>query len=671
MRQRKRMRSALPKNNPIVLWKRRASFAALFLSFVCQALLAAPQGALLVDNFDQGVQNQLGGYRNTFFAAPSTAQAQRITDARRGRSVRIQTQRQPTGFCGYWIHFFDMRSAGPAQFFDARQHRYLSFWVRGQHGAEDFQIKLADKSLIEKEDAVALGKVSRFLPRGIRTEWQEVVVPLPRRLKLDWSQLGGLTFEFETPGESVVYVDDISFKREPRERLLPLQPKTHEERIVRRCSRRLWVWSSQELLEDPAARQQLIDFCGAHHIDAIWLQLLYTLDVQPADRRGDLRDAPAARCLIRFRDELCAFLREAHQANIQIHALDGYPEFCQREYHHIPLAVVDAVLQFNRENRTSERFDGVHFDNEPYLLVGWQEAGRREQILREFLDLNAECQRRLKEKSKMEFGIDIPFWWQEFDERTGRINAEVLYRGRRQAASYHCLEMLDNVGVMNYRDTADGADGMIAHGRDLLEFADRAGRAQVYMGIETFRSEPTTVWFSVGLPRQKFEEAIRGKAVRFAQLSRLNEFRLRTWDDGHNVHLGIELPAVDDHQTRSRATKTMLEIARHLGAAADNIYRNHIPLIVQQAEKAVRADVEWNGFRLREIRDLNGHENLAGFAADSIMLSKITFADDSYSRLQQEIANAEAFFCRHPSYHGLAIHYYKTFRQKVSEDISQ
>ena len=88
------------------------------------------------------------------------------------------------------------------------------------------------------------------------------------------------------------------------------------------------------------------------------------------------------------------FLAEDHQARIQVHTLDGYPEFALKPQHGVPLlAVVDAVIVFNRESPAEQRFDGIHFDNEPYLLLGWKDRLRREQILREFLELNVECQR--------------------------------------------------------------------------------------------------------------------------------------------------------------------------------------------------------------------------------------------------------------------------------------
>ena len=87
--------------------------------------------------------------------------------------------------------------------------------------------------------------------------------------------------------------------------------------------------------------------------------------------------------------------------------------------------------------------------------------------------MNAKCQKLVSDKGNMEFGIDIPFWWEEVDPLTNVPCGQVYFNGTTKPASFHCIDMLDNVGVMNYRDTADGADGMIRHGRDLLSYAEK------------------------------------------------------------------------------------------------------------------------------------------------------------------------------------------------------
>lgn len=76
---------------------------------------------------------------------------------REGRSVRIAAERAESGFCGYWIHFFDMRAVEKT-YFDAARYEYLSFWVRGAEGGEDFLIKLADERWITKQDSVTFAQ---------------------------------------------------------------------------------------------------------------------------------------------------------------------------------------------------------------------------------------------------------------------------------------------------------------------------------------------------------------------------------------------------------------------------------------------------------------------------------------------------------------------------------
>jgi hypothetical protein len=234
--------------------------------------------------------------------------------------------------------------------------------------------------------------------------WQEVVVPLDRKQRLDWSRLGGITFEFTTPGEHVVFIDDISFKRDLAAKTpSKVAPSPVISRVAPPASRKLWVWSTRELLRNPGKRAELFRFCHEQHIGEIWTQLIYTLH----RRQSGIRDATV--CTINKPDDLRALLRESHEHGIRVHALDGYPDFALRTQHDVPLAVVDAVISFNDSSSASARFDGIHFDNEPYLIVGWQDAEIRERILQEFLELNAECQRRVRELSKMEYGIDIPF----------------------------------------------------------------------------------------------------------------------------------------------------------------------------------------------------------------------------------------------------------------------
>ena len=612
---------------------------------------------VIVDNFNDGVQNEVAGYRSTFAAEPSKVAAMRVDDVFRGaggRSVRVAADRAESGFCGYWIHFFDMRAV-EKRYFDASRFEYLSFWVRGAEGGEDFLIKLADERWITKQDSVTFAQVSQVLPIGITTSWQEVVIPLRGDHNLDWRQLGGVTFEFVLPGKQVVFIDDIAFKVRPDD--APTSTLAVAKTAVPApdsIPRKLWVWSTEKMLADVSARRELFDLCQLQRIDELWMQLLYDV------RRKDA-ETPHTICKLRYEDDFRSLLSEAHERGLRVHGLDGYPDFALRENHDIPLGLVDAVIAFNAAEPATSRFDGVHFDNEPYLLVGWHNPVQREEILRDFLTLNAECQRRIREHSNMQFGIDIPFWWQERDEATGQIVGEVTFNGKRQAASFHCLEILDNVGVMNYRDVADGADGMIAHGRELLDYADQHGRAAVYMGVETFRYQPSSVWFATGVSGERFDAILASEGEHLARISRLNGLRLRTLDDGQRVSIGIELPAPLTSDVEQLATTTMLELARHFGT------REATDGAMDQVASFIEKDAEWSNLRSRPIINPLTANRYDGFVLDSLMLSKITFADDSANDFQFQVHAAEQYFSRYKNYAGTAIHYYETFREKLEE----
>ncbi|MCA9142952.1 MAG: hypothetical protein H6823_15845 [Planctomycetaceae bacterium] len=637
----------------------------IVVAIVCSLhanLARAESPWVLVDDFNDGVQNELGGYRSTFAAEPSSVAAMRVDDVfrgREGRSVRIAAERAESGFCGYWIHFFDMRAVEKT-YFDAARYEYLSFWVRGAEGGEDFLIKLADERWITKQDSVTFAQASHLLPKGITTDWQEVVIPLRGRHNLDWRQLGGVTFEFVHPGKQVVFVDDIAFKTRPDDMPTPTLPSVVTAApAANSMPRKLWVWSTDKMLRDATARREMFDLCQTQRIDELWMQLLYDVNRRDAETANTT-------CTLRYEDDFRALLREAHERRIRVHGLDGYPDFALRENHDIPLGLVDAVIAFNAAEPAASRFDGVHFDNEPYLLVGWHNPIQRNEILQEFLTLNAECQRRIHAHSEMQFGIDIPFWWQERDEATGQVVGEVDFNGKRQAASFHCLDLLDNVGVMNYRDVADGADGMISHGRELLDYADRHGRALIYMGVETFRYEPTPVWFATGVSSERFDAILASEGEHLARISRLNGLRLRTLDDGQRVSLGIELPQPLPTDVEQLAVNTMLELAKHFGTRETSddsgVAKHHIATFIEK-------DAEWSNLRSKAIVDPSTAVRYDGFLLDSVMLSKITFADDSADHFQTQVQAAEQYFSRYKHYAGTAIHYYETFRDKLEEPI--
>lgn len=632
-------------------------------------------GLFVIADFDDAIQNNLGGYYNKFEKPPSKASTFLTKDVYRGsggRSLRVRASRAEDGFCGVWMHLFNFKQR-PVKYFDAREYDYLSFWIKGQKGGERFFVKLADAEWIPQEDALPIGSVTEFLASGqITTEWQEVLIPIKKFDTLDFAQMGGFTLDFDTPGEHTVYIDDVAFKKS-LEVATPLTQRTEADAIKRTAyPKAMWVWSIDQLINDGAARQELFAFCNREGIDQVWVQLLYKFDPPVS-----LDDVPTdglprgVTCEIVQADQFRQLNREAHRAGIKVHMLDGYPEYTQKEYHPLPLAIVDAVIAFNKASDPQDRFDGIHFDNEPYLLIGSRDRGRNEQILREFLKLNEEAQRRVRKESDMVYGVDIPFFWDKWDSQTGQPIGGVRYNGRVKPATYHCIDLLDNVGIMNYRDTADGADGMIAHGMGIMAYADKANKAKVYMGIETFTYDPTDVWFAVGLPHELFAKAIEHNGKPLSRLSRVNGFRTQIYDDGDYIHVGIEMPANPTAEQEDRAKKTVVQIAERLGASSYPQLGDKVQRIQAIAINRFGDDVEWRNPRERVIFDADTNTKYAGLVATSIMLPKITFAQESPDEIKAQVDAAEDFFSKYRNYAGIAIHYYLTYKKKLEEPRSE
>jgi len=626
---------------------------------------------LLIADFNRGAQNHVGGFHNASDRAPSSVAMRRSSDSFRGgggRSLRITANRKPDGFAAAWISFFDIRQP-ERKYLDARAYSHLTFWVRGKQGGETFRIKLADAAWAAREDGFLIGPVTRFLPKGVTKEWREVSIPLRGLTTLDRSALAFLTIDFHSPGETTIFLDDISFKGNPNIPTPRALAAATSNAIHRDLPRAMWDWEPLPLLLDPARRKEFLDFCRRQKIGRVWLQLPWRpTETTMTTGNGIPPQGDDFRIEILHPESLRSFLAAAHGEGIIVEALDGAPEYAVKKNHHVPLAIVDAVIAFNEESESAERFDGIHFDNEPYLLVGWHFPDLRERILEEFLELNLECQRRIRSQSAMVFGIDIPFWWQSIDPRTGMTAAAATLNGVRKAASFHCIDNLDSVGIMNYRSTADGADGMLAHGLEILEYAERAHGARVYLGVETITEPPADVRFAVGLPRDDVEKILKTREKEIIFLSRINGFRVHVLDDGANMHFGIGMPSRPSSEQERAARDTLVHIAKVLGVS----HRIRGKSRVEEARRAALArlarDPEWRDPKPYNIVDPSGKNKYAGFQATILFLPKITFGYKSIGEMEVELALAEEEFREYGQYSGIAIHHYESYRRMIVLD---
>jgi hypothetical protein len=425
-----------------------------------------------VSSFDFGNTNRLGGYFNAFRKEPSSARAslQAGPDGRRG--LTLDFAKTPAGFCGVWTHLFDFKlSAAQRRYFDASPFSLLTFWIRGRSGGERILLKASDARWERLGDAQPIGDAATFLAEGaVSSEWRRAVVPLsqfPRQLNR--RELAGVIFEPLNNGTGQIQIKDLAFctTSSPLPELSPPVMNPTDSRPLRKA---LWVWNTAEILASKELQQDLLRFLRAQGFTRVFLQL-------PEGKTGG--DIPGELTL--DPDKLRPLLATLNRAGVAVSALDGFKNYALPEWHDGVLRTVENVIRYNQESDPSERFSGIHYDVEPYLIKGF--AGpRRQAFLQGYLELLEKIVKKTK-LSQTHFGVDIPFWYDAADEQTGKP-MPIAFRGVSKPASEHVMDLVDEVAIMDYRTAAYGADGVIAMTQDELAYASKQGKA-VFVGLET------------------------------------------------------------------------------------------------------------------------------------------------------------------------------------------
>lgn len=618
---------------------------------------SADDNCRLIMDFDLSMQNEMGGYYNRIVKEPSRISVYQDRSSffgKSGRSLKIVADKREEGWCGIWMHLFntmDELGKKEVRFYDPVKegYRYLSFMVRGEKGRENFFIGVADRERMKAEDSVRAGAVSDFLKTGITRQWQEVLIPL-EDLGIDLAEFGLINFDFSEMGKQTVYIDSVCFKKKKEKCRLPERTVPRVQRPATDITNAMWVWLAEDILFNDKNQKELLDFCAERSVRELFFQILYEFGKK--EKKGRVA------CRLLHPGAFQKFIANASRKNIRVHALEGYPDWVMRERHEEPLAFCRAVCDYNKSSRPEERFYGIHLDNEPYLMIAYK-SPLRARILKEYIELNDKLMRLVRENSSMVFGIDIPFFFDQPDELSGEMTG-VPYRGKTKPASEHLLDIVDNVGIMAYRDFAFGADGMIFHSRGEMEYAEKKGK-KVFVGIETFKYPLIPVEFIAGTPRKEFYRRLESEARDFAFISRLNGFRIQTFDDGKNVHVGIEVP--ENMKESPKVRETLLELGRRFGVNEVKKKEKRVDDLLESVEFGISQDVEWQNCEPMESKSLAAKELYRGFRSFLIMLPKITFAEESLADLETEMEAVRKEFILKKSFYGFAIHYYDEYKK--------
>ena len=240
--------------------------------------------------------------------------------------------------------------------------------------------------------------------------------------------------------------------------------------------RAVWVWErdSYAMVESRTMADEAFSFLSGKGVNVLYLYA----------------DAWQGRNLLVERPETYRqFIARAHDEGFKVYALLG-SAYLETEEYVLPGRLGDAaamfqrVLDYNAGAAAGERFDGVNYDIEPHLLDAWDT--RKTELLLGFLDMTAEfARRKAAAGQQLAVGPAMPFWWD---------NIPISWRGRTRPMSEHVADLTDYVALMDYRNEAEGNDGIIDHAEAEIAYAARSGRKLV-IGLELTASEPRKITF--------------------------------------------------------------------------------------------------------------------------------------------------------------------------------
>ncbi len=625
------------------------------LAFTFFAVLGNPLSGVaarkLIWNFNDTLRNTLGGQYNVFSRSPSWARTyldSRVHLPNTRHALRVTAHRAAEGFCGIWFDFYPASSALPRTF-DASRFRYLSFWIKGTHSAWDFDIKLVDARGEQHEDSLSTRSLDAFTSRGITTKWQKVSVPFADFPEVDPGSLVRFVLLFNTPGDYKFYLDDITLathRRTARALTASAQPESdtlgRSAFQVRRLPNAMWVWKTDELFTNPREPDRLFQFCKQMGVQTLYLSL--DLQLTTTGRPGRLRKGNLYRRL----------LERAHRHGLRVDALAGSPEWAVTRYHDRALAVIRIVAEFNRQVPKQARFDGVHFDVEPYVLIGFEDPTLRRRLVRDYLAMVAACEKEAQHDG-LQLSCDVP-WWFFPASAAARAAMTVNFAGKNETVGEHLLDLLPSVTIMDYRNEADGAAGIIAFGEPALAAAVERGK-KIVVGLETSAEREKAVDFVVALPQERFRQSIE-QAGLYGERS-FEGYSLYALNDGGHVFVGLGPPFRGAPQPTKSLQRALEDLRQALGAEGGKF---EVSPLLKEAQQAVARDPEWTGFSQYRLTPPGYHGAIFGFQAIHRTAPMITFHDLGRKVFEEESQSAAEWLARSPAFKALAFHYYDSLR---------
>ncbi len=238
--------------------------------------------------------------------------------------------------------------------------------------------------------------------------------------------------------------------------------------------RAMWIWEvdSFRLIDDPAFEKEILDDLRSQGVTTLYLY---------ADSyKGRLP-------IVEEPGKLQGLIERMHGRGFKVEALLGSlylntPRYVLPEKAKAAREMVQRVVDFNLKAPSRSRFDAIHLDIEPYTLAAWEKNSNRIACL--FLERSREWVVMAK-RAQLEVGAAIPFWYD---------GLKVEWQGQLRPLNEFVQDLYDYVALMDYRNHAEGEDGILFHARQELAYASRTGKG-VVIGLETGPAEPEKLTF--------------------------------------------------------------------------------------------------------------------------------------------------------------------------------
>lgn len=242
-------------------------------------------------------------------------------------------------------------------------------------------------------------------------------------------------------------------------------------------SRAIWMWeaTSFAMLAHSDVARNNIAFLKAKGVNTIYL---YADEYQGVSK------------ILTQPQQYASLIKHLHQQDFKVYALLG-SWYLKTHRYVLPqergkaLQMFQRVLDYNTRVAPSEQFDGINIDIEPHMLDEWD--SQKIWLLEQWIELSHEFM-RLKRQSNLSLkvGPAIPFWLD---------NIPTKWNDHLKPTSQHLQDIYDYVALMDYRDRAEGVDGIISHAENEMTYAANIGK-EVVIGIETGPNEIKKVSFN-------------------------------------------------------------------------------------------------------------------------------------------------------------------------------